>query len=471
MDNIDLKNLTIEKAHEHLIKGDFSAKDLMESCLRVIAEKNKDINAFLEIYSDVLEQAKKADEIIKNGKATLLTGIPFAIKDNILVEGKKVSSGSKLLGDYKATYDATVTRLLKDEGAIFIGRTNMDEFAMGSSTENSAFGVTKNPHDLSRVAGGSSGGSVASVAMNSVLFALGSETGGSVRQPASFCGVVGLKPTYGAVSRYGLFSLGSSLDQIGPTAKSVSEVEVVFNVISKYDKMDSTSIPENLRNKDKKQSKKIGVIKDLMTGEGMDKEVFENFNQSLEKLKSLGYEIVDVDLPLAKYSLAVYYILMPAEASTNLSRFDGIRYGLSLDGKNSIEAYNKTRGAGFGKEARRRIILGTYVLSHGYYDAYYNKAIKVRKMIENDFKKVFESVDAIVTPTSPFPAFKIGEKVNDPLQMYLSDIFTVPANIAGIPAISIPSGMTKENLPLGIQFMAPHFGENILFKIGKEFEK
>ena len=379
-------------------------------------------------------------------------------------------SSSKLLGDYKATYDATVTKLLKEEGCVFLGRTNMDEFAMGSSTENSAFGVTKNPHDISRVPGGSSGGSAASVAMNSALFAPGSDTGGSIRQPASFCGVVGLKTTYGSVSRYGLFAMGSSLDQIGPIAKSVRDAEIIFNAISKYDKMDSTSVPEDSRGGSKTLSKRIGIMKDLMTGEGLDAEVMENFNKSLEKLKSLGYEIVDVDLPMAKYSLAVYYILMPAEASTNLARFDGIRYGLSLSGNNSIDAYNKTRGAGFGKEVRRRVILGTYVLSHGYYDAYYNKAVKVRKIIENDFKKAFENVDAIITPTSPFPAFKIGEKMNDPLQMYLSDIFTVPANIAGIPAISIPSGMTKENLPLGIQFMAPHFREDILFKIGKDFE-
>lgn len=470
IDPKDLKNMTIEKVHKHLSDGDFTARELAEAYMHAIGEKNGDIHAYLEVYDDVLEQADAADEKFKNGTATLLTGIPMALKDNILIAGKHVTSASKILEGYKATYDSTVVRKLKDAGVIFLGRTNMDEFAMGSSTENSAFGATKNPRDITRVAGGSSGGSVAAVAMDGALIAFGSDTGGSVRQPASFCGVVGLKPTYGAVSRYGLMAMGSSLDQIGPIAKNVRDAEIVYGAIAGHDEMDSTSVPPELRENSMKEFKKIGVPKDVMAGDGLDAEVFENFKNSLKKLESLGYEIVPIDLPLMKYSLAVYYILMPAEVSTNLSRFDGIRYGLSVAGKNMIDSYDKTRGVGFGKEVRRRIMLGSYVLSHGYYDAYYNKAVKVRKMIEKEFKHAFESIDAIATPASPFPAFKIGEKVSDPLQMYLSDIFTVPANIAGVPAISFPAGATKENLPLDLQLMSAHFREDILFNIGKAFE-
>ena len=480
MIKIDLKTLTIEKAHNFLIKGDFSAVDLTKAYLEEIKKKNKDINAYLEVYEDVIKQAEEADKMIKRGEATMLTGIPLALKDNILVKGHKVTAASKILGDYKGGYDATVIKKLKAQGAVILGRTNMDEFAMGSSTENSAFGVTKNPHDPARVAGGSSGGSAAAVAMDGALFALGSDTGGSVRQPAAFCGAVGLKPTYGAVSRYGLMAMGSSLDQIGPVAKTVADAEIIFNAIAGHDEMDATSIPVELRQATKTlrqaqgKPKRIGVPRDFMNQEGFDAEVLANFNQSLEKLKKLGYEIVDIELPNAKYSLPVYYILMPAEASTNLSRFDGTRYGLRSVGKNLIETYNKSRGEGFGREVRRRIMLGTYVLSHGYYDAYYNKANKVRNMIEQEFIKAFDikngGVDAIATPTNPTPAFKIGEKSKNPLAMYLSDIFTVPANIAGIPAISIPAGFSKDGLPLDLHISAPHFREDILFTIGKEFE-
>ena len=478
MIKIDLKTLTIEKAHNFLIKGDFSAVDLTKAYLEEIKKKNKDINAYLEVYEDVIKQAEEADKMIKRGEATMLTGIPLALKDNILVKGHKVTAASKILGDYKGGYDATVIKKLKAQGAVILGRTNMDEFAMGSSTENSAFGVTKNPHDPARVAGGSSGGSAAAVAMDGALFALGSDTGGSVRQPAAFCGVVGLKPTYGAVSRYGLMAMGSSLDQIGPITKTVADAEIIFQAITGHDEMDATSIPVDLRQQEKAgtnlKPKRIGVPRDFMNQEGFDAEVLANFNQSLEKLKKLGYEIVDIELPNAKYSLPVYYILMPAEASTNLSRFDGTRYGLRSVGKNLIETYNKSRGEGFGREVRRRIMLGTYVLSHGYYDAYYNKANKVRNMIEQEFIKAFDikngGVDAIVTPTNPTPAFKIGEKSKNPLAMYLSDIFTVPANIAGIPAISIPAGFSKDGLPLDLHLQAPHFREDTLFTIGKEFE-
>jgi aspartyl-tRNA(Asn)/glutamyl-tRNA(Gln) amidotransferase subunit A len=345
----------------------------------------------------------------------------------------------------------------------------MDEFAMGGSTENSAFGPTRNPHDTTRVPGGTSGGSAAAVAMGSVLGSIGSDTGGSIRQPASFCGVVGMKPTYGRVSRYGLMAMGSSLDQIGPFGKTVEDAEIIFKVISGHDVMDSTSVPEKLAVSGRGKPKSIGVPRDFIA-EGLDEEVRANFEESLEKLKRLGYEVKDISVPDLKYSLATYYIIMPAEVSTNLSRFDGIKYGLSKDGGDMASSYLKTRGEGFGKEARRRIILGTYVLSSGYYDAYYNKANAVRSLIRRELKEAFEGVDAIVTPTSPVPAFKIGERSEDPLSMYLADIFTVPVNMSGIPAISVPSGKTKGGLPLGLQIMAPHFGEDVLFEIGKNFE-
>ncbi len=473
---IDLKKLTIKSTHDHLHNGDFSVVELAEAYIKNIEEKNPEINAYLEVFDDVVEQAKTADKRLKeDGGVNILTGIPIAIKDNILIKGKKASSASKILENYKATYDATVISKLKEAGVVFLGRTNMDEFAMGGSTENSAYGTTKNPADTSRVPGGSSGGSAAAVAMQGALGAFGSDTGGSIRQPASFCGVVGLKPTYGAVSRNGLMAMSSSLDQIGPFSKTVEDSEILFNAIKGYDHMDSTSSPDSFHESIKEQKKGklvIGVPRDFL-GEGVDKEVLDNFNESLNNLRDKGYEIRDISLPNVKYSLAVYYIIMPAEASTNLARYDGVRYGLHEYGEDLLRDYTKTRGVGFGKEVRRRILLGTHVLSSGYYDAYYNKANAVRRSITSDFEKAFDEVDIIATPTSPTPAFKIGEKKNDPLQMYLADIFTVPANIAGIPSISVPSGITEKeekDLPLGIQFMAPHFGESLLFKAGKDIE-
>jgi aspartyl-tRNA(Asn)/glutamyl-tRNA(Gln) amidotransferase subunit A len=469
---IDLAKLTIEKAHESLKKGEFTVRELAEAYLAVIKEKNPDINAYVEVYDDVVAQAEEAQKRFADGTATLMTGIPVALKDNMLRKGNLVSAGSKILEGYHATYDGSMVKLLKDAGAVFLGRTNMDEFAMGSSTETSAFGITKNPLDTSRVPGGSSGGAAASLAMNGALVSMGSDTGGSIRQPAAYCGLVGLKPTYGAVSRYGIIAMGSSLDQIGPLTKTVADAEIVHNTISKFDPMDSTSVPEAQRVAPQGPLKKrLGVPSAFLTGPGIDPEILANFNQSIEKLKGVGYEIVDVSLPVMPYSLAVYYILMPAESSTNLARFDGIRYGRQVNGENLMDTYKLSRGTGFGKEVRRRILLGTYVLSHGYYDAYYNKAIKVREEITRELKKVFETVDAIVTPTTPSAAFKFGEKSGNPVAMYLCDVFAVPANIAGIPAISVPSGKNRDNMPLGIQFMATHFAEPTLFAIAKEFEK
>jgi aspartyl-tRNA(Asn)/glutamyl-tRNA(Gln) amidotransferase subunit A len=464
---IDLKNLTIEKAHEMMKAGELTSVDLVEACLKNIKEKNEELNIFLEVFDDVLDQAKNADEMIKNGKGNKLTGIPIAIKDNMLINGKKMSSASKMLQDYVASYDAFVIKKLKEAGVVLMGRTNMDEFAMGSSTENSAYGPAKNPIDSTRVPGGSSGGSAAAIVALMSLGALGSDTGGSIRQPASFCGLVGMKPTYGAVSRSGLVAMSSSLDVIGPFAKTSEDAKIIFDCIAGRDEMDATSI--NLPDIKIASNKKIiGVPRDFLK-EGVDLEVLQNFEETLEKLKKAGYEIRDISLPYSKYSLAVYYIIMPAEVSTNLSRLDGVRYGLRKEGESVNDTYKKSRSNGFGTETRRRIILGTYVLSHGYYDAYYNKAWKVRRAIMKEYQNIFKEVDFVMTPTTPTTAFKFGEK-KDPLQMYLSDIFTVSANLAGLPAISIPSGKSSSSLPIGIQFVGPLYSDESLFAIEKDLK-
>lgn len=468
----DFNNLTLKEMHEGLKRGDFTSHALTGFYIKNAKEKNDDINAYREIFSDALTQAKEADKKIKSGDIGPLTGIPIALKDNILIAGKRAGASSKILENYVATYDAFVVEKLKDAGVVFIGRTNCDEFAMGSSTENSAYGVTKNPHDTTRVSGGSSGGSAAAVAMGAAPMALGSDTGGSIRQPASFCGCVGLKPTYGLVSRSGLIALGSSLDVIGPIGRNIEDVKLLFDVIKGHDTKDSTSIMGPKYHEVSEGTKlTIGVPQSFLE-KGVSSDVLEQFENTLDTLRKDGHTVTDVELPYVKYSLPTYYIIMPAEASTNLARFDGMRYGLHVEGNDLLEDYKSTRAQGFGTEVRRRIMLGTYVLSSGYYDAYYGKATAVRKMISDDFNKAFKSVDAVVTPTVPTPAFTIGEKA-DPVSMYLADIFTVPANIAGIPAISIPAGSVSrkgKDLPVGFQIMAPHFGEHILFMLASEIE-
>ncbi len=467
---------TLRQLHEELKSGTLTVEALIETCKKTINKKEKEVHALLGMYSDILitTQIEKAKEMFAQGSATVLTGIPVVVKDNILVKGENATGGSKILENYIATYDATVVKKLKDAGAILLGRANMDEFAMGGSTENSAYGPTKNPHDLTKVAGGSSGGSAAVVAYGGVPVSLGSDTGGSIRQPASFCGIVGLKTTYGAVSRFGLMAMGSSLDQVGPFGNCVDDVEEVYHVITGHDVMDATS----LKTRDKRQQttditlkRVIGVPMSFINREGIDKEVLSNFNESLEKLKKEGYTIKDVSITNLEKALSVYYVLMFAEVSSNLARYDGIRYGLSHPGETSIRSYFESRTNGFGGEVRRRILLGTYVLSSGYYDAYYNKANLVRTMLKKEFERVFKEVDVIATPTSPIPAFSLGEKSHDPLSMYLADVFTVPVNIVGVPAISLPSGKTKEGLPLGIQFIAPHMREDLLFTYGREVER
>ncbi len=465
---IDLDKLTIASARKKLDNKEFSAVDLAQAYLAEIKKKNKELNAYLEVYDDVLEQAKKADEIIAKGESYPLLGIPLAIKDIILIKGRKVSAASKILENYTASYDATVITKLKKQGAIFLGRTNMDEFALGSSTENSAYGVTRNPYDNRRVAGGTSGGSAVAVAGLMALGALGSDTGGSVRLPAAFCGVVGFKPTYGRVSRYGLIAAASSLDCIGPIAKNTEDAQIIFNAIYGHDTLDSTSITDTTYKKNP-VGKVIGVPWDLINQDGIEPSIKNNFQEIIKNLENSGYKIKDIKLPNC---IALYYIINFAEVSTNLARFDGMRYGLHKDGNNLLEDYLLTKGQGFGKEARRRILLGTYVLSAGYYNAYYGKAQKAREALRKEFRELFSDVDLILTPTSPVPPWKMGEKT-DPLSVYLADIFTVTANIVGVPAFSMPSGsvlVEGKNLPFGIQFMVSHGREDILFEVGKKFE-
>ncbi|MHB0977864.1 MAG: Asp-tRNA(Asn)/Glu-tRNA(Gln) amidotransferase subunit GatA [Minisyncoccota bacterium] len=464
---IDLSTLNIVSAREGLKSGKFSSHDLTQACLNVIKEKNEELNAFLEVFEDALIQADEADKKISEGIDLPLLGIPVALKDNMLVAGQRVTAGSKILEGFIAPTDCTAVKKLREAGAVIVGRTNMDEFAMGASTEGSAFGPTKNPVDLTRVPGGSSGGSAAALASGMILAAYGSDTGGSVRQPAAFCGVVGFKPTYGRVSRSGLIAMASSLDQISPFAKTVTDAEILYKAVSGSDPMDSTTISDETYPKNKEFNKTIGVPRAFFEGEGVSEVVKKNLEESIEKFKSLGYKVMDISLPNIAYSLATYYILMPAEVSSNLARFDGVKYGLHVDGKDGVDDYFKTRAVGFGREVRRRIILGTYVLSSGYYDAYYGSAIKAKQIITDELRRAFKDVDLILTPTAPTPAFKFGEK-STPLDMYLADIFTVPANISGCPAISIPFG-EENGLPLGVELMADLGREDNIFRASKEF--
>jgi len=435
---------------------------------------NETLNAFLEI--DREGALRRAEEIEKGGNAGALAGIPVAVKDNLCVKGFQTSCGSKILGDYHPPYNATVIERLIKAGAVVIGKTNCDEFAMGSSNENSAFGPVRNPWDTTRVSGGSSGGSATAVAAGIVPVALGSDTGGSVRQPASLCGVVGLKPTYGRNSRYGLVAFASSLDQIGVFAREVEDVARVLGVIAGRDPHDATTaevpVPDYTASlTGDLKGARLGVSRSLF-GKGLDEEVKDSVENVIEVYRELGAEIVDVELPHAKYAIAVYYIIATAEASSNLARFDGVRYGFRAEEAPELrQMYRKTREEGFGPEVKRRIMLGTYVLSAGYYDAYYRKAQQVRTLIENDFLNAFERCDAIITPTAPTPAFALGEKVDDPLAMYLNDIYTVTANLSGNPGISVPCGLSSGRLPIGFQLLGPYWSEPVLFKLAHAYEQ
>ncbi|MGI8670108.1 MAG: Asp-tRNA(Asn)/Glu-tRNA(Gln) amidotransferase subunit GatA [Aridibacter sp.] len=450
-------------------------KSNIEKTLDNAKKLNGELNSFLSIERD--SALKRAEEISKtSAENQSLRGFAIAVKDNICTTGMQTTCGSRILGNYYPQYDATAVKRLNDAGAIIIGKTNMDEFAMGSSNENSAFGTVKNPWDVSRVPGGSSGGSAAAVASGVVRASLGSETGGSVRQPASFCGIVGLKPTYGRISRYGLVAFASSLDQIGIFGQTSEDVAKVLSVIAGRDKNDATTadveVPDYLSELNKDISgKRIGVPRELF-GEGLDTEVRQSVENAIENYKKIGAEIVDVELPHSKYSIAVYYIIATAEASSNLARFDGVRYGFRAENTHKLrEMYMKTREEGFGEEVKRRIMLGTYVLSSGYYDAYYAKAQKVRTLLKRDFNNAFEKCDAILTPTSPTTAFKIGEKSDDPLAMYLSDIYTASANLAAIPGISVPCGISSENLPIGLQLVGKNWSEDVLLNLANIYEK
>ena len=451
--------------------GTYTPTEAIEESLRVIAEKNPELNAFLDIYDDAREAAVIATAKYKQGgELPPLLGVPVALKHNILIKGKRATAASKILENYTATYDATIISRLRTAGAIFVGGTNMDEFAMGGSTENSAFGVTKNPLDPSRVPGGSSGGSAAAVAMGAVPVAIGTDTGGSIRQPASYCGLVGYKPTYGAVSRYGLMAMGSSLDQAGPMTHTVADAELVHTVMAGLDPHDATTIaPDTYAPLPVKTTYTFGVPRDFMKS-GVDTDVLAAFETHLELLRAEGHITVDINLPLFEKGLAAYYIVMPAEVSSNLARYDGIRYGHSAPGENLLDVYKTSRAEGFGAEVKRRILLGTHVLSSGYYDAYYGKAELVRRKMREELAEVFKTVDIILTPTTPTPAFKIGAN-EDPIAMYSQDIFTVPVNLTGVPAITFPMGMVERDsvtLPVGVQYIAPLGGDARLFAIGKK---
>ena len=485
---MQLYNLTIKQAQEKLNSKEISAEDLAKSFIGQIEKNDSNISAFLtRTFDNALEQAKEIDKKrIQGEKMGELAGIPMAVKDNILTEGIKTTAGSKILENYIAPYDATVFKILKNNGAILLGKTNLDEFAMGSSTENSAFQKTKNPWDVNYVPGGSSGGSAAAVSASECIFALGSDTGGSIRQPASFCGVVGLKPTYGRVSRFGLIAYGSSLDQIGPLTKNVEDAAIVLKAISGKDKFDSTTIDEKIPDyfnslKSEKENFKIGIIKEFFA-KGIDSDVKKTIQNAIEKLKEIGCEIEEVSLPMTEYALPTYYLLAKSECSANLSRYDGIKYGYSADKENSeevknlIDGYFVSRAKGFGQETKRSIMMGTYALSAGYYDAYYLKAAKVRTLIKEEYQKAFQKFDCLIGPTAPTAAFKIGEKIEDPLTMYLSDIYTVPINLAGLPAISIPCGFVKleENsneLPVGLQIIGNYFDEEKILRLANLYEK
>jgi len=474
---VDIHSLTMRELHELLVRRELSVTETVTTFLDRIQALNGKLNAYLMVLADL---ALKDAEQFDNGKMDLnqspLAGVPLAIKDVLCTRGIRTSCGSNILENFVPPFDATAIEALKKAGAIILGKTNMDEFAMGSSNENSAYGPCRNPWDVERVPGGSSGGSAAAVAADLCAAALGTDTGGSIRQPASFCGVVGLKPTYGRVSRFGLVAFASSLDQIGPISKDVEDAAMLLQAVAGYDKRDSTSVDrpvpdygQSLRMPIK--GLKLGIPKEYFL-EGMDSDVAQVVEQAIRVCEDLGAEIIDVSLPHTDYGVAAYYIIAPAEASSNLARYDGVKYGFrAADSRDLMDMYCQSRLKGFGFEVKRRIMLGTYALSAGYYDAYYKKASQVRSLIRQDFLDAFEKCDALLAPVSPMPAFKIGEKTDDPLQMYLSDVFTLPASLAGVPGISVPCGFTSEKLPVGLQILGPHFQEELILRVAFQYEQ
>lgn len=469
----ELTNLTLPELRDGLDAGDFTPEVLVDAYFERLDSVEDSIQSFLRLYESAKERAQ---DINPSDYDSPLAGVPIAIKDNLCVDGREVTCASRILDGFVPPYTATAVKRLREAGAILVGATNMDEFAMGSSTENSAFQVTRNPHDSSRVPGGSSGGSAAAVASGEVPAALGSDTGGSVRQPASLCGVVGLKPTYGRVSRYGLIAFASSLDQIGPLARTVEGTAMVNEVIAGHDPADSTSLNEPVPQYSEELNEDVGSITvgvpEEYFAEGLDEEVRESVRESIDSLKNQGCTVKSVELPHTEYAISVYYILATAEASSNLARYDGVQYGRRAESfEDLIDMYRQTRNEGFGEEVKRRIMLGTFVLSSGYYEAYYGKAQKVRTLIRQDFEEAFETCDVLVTPTSPSTAFPIGERIDDPVQMYLSDICTISANLAGIPALSVPVGSDSDGLPIGAQVLGPALSESRLLQVGQRLEQ
>ena len=472
----ELNSLGIASARELLARREISAHELTHACLDRIAALESRLNAFITVSPrEALAQADAADKRIAAGDAPALCGVPLAIKDIFLTRGIRTTCASKILGSFVPPYDATVIAKLRAAGAVFVGKANMDEFAMGSSTENSAFGPTHNPYALDRVAGGSSGGSAAAVAADECLAALGTDTGGSIREPASFCGVVGLKPTYSRVSRFGVIAYASSLDQVGPFAKSVRDAAIMLHELAGVDPNDSTCSARPVPDYERAltgevKGMRIGVPREYFV-EGMNPEVEGAVRAALKQYEAIGARTVEISLPHTDYAIAAYYLVATAEASANLARYDGIRYGLRVEADNNIELYNRTRARGFGAEVKRRIMLGTFALSAGYYDAYYLKAQKVRTLIRRDFERAFENCDVIATPVAPTTAFKIGEKTSDPLQMYLSDIFTISVNLAGLPGISLPCGYDSAGMPIGLQIVGAPFGEEAILRTADAYER
>ncbi|MFH1584698.1 MAG: Asp-tRNA(Asn)/Glu-tRNA(Gln) amidotransferase subunit GatA [Patescibacteria group bacterium] len=470
----DIKELTLQQIRAGLQEGQFSATELAESSLAAIERQEPKLHAFLEVTPELaLRLAKNVDDKKARGEILPpLAGVSCGVKDSILVEGVPCTAGSRMLEGYLAPEDATVVAKLKKAGAILVGKTNLDEFSMGASTENSAFGPSRNPHDTEKVPGGSSGGSAVAVASGECVLSLGADTGGSIRQPAAFCGVVGLKPTYGSVSRYGLIALASSLDQIGPLARTVEDAEELFLAIAGKDERDATSVDFVAQNRDREGGLKglrVGVPAEYF-GEGLDKEVEQAVRSALERMEKNGAKLVEVHLPHTPYALAAYYVINMSEASANLARYDGLRYGKGKKGRTLEEGYLESRGEGLGEEVKRRIMLGTYALSAGYHDAYYLKAQKIRTLLSQDFAKAFEKADVLCGPVSPFLPFAFGERTKSPLEMYIVDVYTVPVNLAGLPAISLPVGMSGTGLPVGMQAIAPPFREDLLFSVGRAIE-
>ena len=468
---MDASNLSIREINSLFTKKELKPSELYSKVFENAANSEAALHAHLTLFEEEnIKKAAESDKRFSNGEsASLLDGIPIAIKDNINIKNYKTTCSSKMLSNYTSPYDATVIEKLKEHNTLFTGKTNLDEFAMGSSTENSAFGLTKNPWNTDYVPGGSSGGSAASVGARSSIAALGSDTGGSIRQPASFCGLVGFKPTYGTVSRFGLVAFASSLDQIGPITKTVDDSRIIFSSISGEDSRDATSVINNQLDIPSDNTATIGVIKELME-DGISDEAKNEVNKVVEILKSKGYKVKEISIPIIKLSISIYYLIAPAECSANLARFDGVRYGLRVDGKTSYEMMENTRAEGFGAEVKRRILLGTYALSAGYYDEYYGKALQARKEMIDEFAKTFKDVDYLISPTTPTQAFKSGEKTSNPLEMYMSDLCTIPANLAGLPAISIPTGLSKDQLPLGVQVMSKPLSDNSLLDFSEIIE-